>query len=97
MRATKSRVGLGFVGRGLPFAELPAARLDPLNIDHCTTILSGLPALPFLEDDRDGADDHGKTYVVIPFQRLIEIKDREDRKHGQGDDLNRLQLCQVNS
>src|SRR5664279_1279881 len=44
-------------------------------------------ASPFLENDRDRADHHGKSQEVVPLQWFPEIQYREDRKHSQRDDL----------
>jgi len=68
MRATKSRVSrVGFVKLPLFFAQLLAARLDPLRMQ------TGLLASPLLENDGDGTDHHGKAHQVIPLQRLTKI------------------------
>ena len=73
MRATKSRVSLeGFARLRLTFAELLAARFDPLRMETIVRRLK-LRASPLLENDRDGADHHGETHEVIPLQRFTKI------------------------
>ena len=38
--------------------------------------------LPFLKNHRDRADHHGEAHKIVPLQRLMQIKHREDREHS---------------
>lgn len=39
---------------------------------------------PLLKNDEHGADHHGKTSQIVPFQLFLQIDHREDAKHDQG-------------
>ena len=69
MRATRSLIRFeGFAIFLWTFAELLAARLDPLRmLTIVRRIASSRAALPLLENDRDGTDHHGETYEVVPL------------------------------
>jgi len=72
MRATRSLVRFeGFAIFLLTFAELLAARLDPLRmLTIVRRIASSRLALPLLKNDRGGANHHGETHEVVPLQRF---------------------------
>jgi len=51
---------------------------------------------PFLEDEEGRGHDEDEAYSMVPLDVLIQIENREDREHDQGDDfLNYLKLRSI--